>query len=138
MSQSLILSDRGPTPQRDGVGLLRRLGRLAAMSVGGVLVLAGILIAPLPGPLGLPLSVLGLALILRNSWWAKRRFIRAQRAWPNFIFPFRRLLRPKPEVAPVFWQQALRAERLLLRRRRVLIRLRKRRRARTTRTAAAA
>ena len=34
----------------------------------------------LPGPLGVPVSLLGLVMILRNSYWAKRQFIRAQRA----------------------------------------------------------
>lgn len=97
-------------------GLARRLARLALMAAGGVLVLAGVVIAPLPGPFGLPVSVVGLVLILRNSYWAKRQFIRAQYARPNWIYPFRRLMRKKPEFAPVFWQQALRMERLLLKR----------------------
>ncbi len=86
------------------------------MAIGGVLFLAGILIAPLPGPLGVPVSMVGLALILKNSFWAKRLFIRAQYARPRFVYPFRRLLRKNPEIAPVFWQQALRAEKLVMRR----------------------
>ena len=88
----------------------------------------GVLIAPLPGPGGIPVIALGLVLVLRNSWWAKRQFIRAQRARPKWVYPFRRLMRKKPEIAPVFWQQALRAEKVVLRRRpsRQLIRFRKR------------
>lgn len=85
--------------------------------VGGVLVvILGILIAPLPGPGGVPVIALGLVLILRSSFWAKRMFIRAQHARPKWVYPFRRLLRRNPEIAPVFWQQALRAEKLVLRR----------------------
>ncbi|WP_235560442.1 hypothetical protein [Brevundimonas sp. Leaf363] len=93
--------------------LLRRI----AMTAAGIgVVLLGVVIAPLPGPLGLPVMVLGLMLILKASIWAKRAFIRAQRARPNWVYPFRRLLRRKPEFAPVFWQQLLRIERLMLRR----------------------
>lgn len=115
---------------RKGEGLLRRLRRWGVMGLGGLLVLLGILIAPLPGPLGVPVSLLGLVLILRNSYWAKRQFIRAQYARPRWVYPFRRLMRKNPEFAPVFWQQALRAEKLVLKRaakrRRILVRTRKR------------
>jgi len=111
-------------------GLFSQILRVAAMMAGGVLVLLGVLIAPLPGPFGLPISVVGLMLILRNSYWAKRRFIRMQQARPNWIMPFRRLMRRRPEFAAVFWQQLLRIERLLLRKgQRVLGRWRRRSRA---------
>ncbi|WP_404413702.1 hypothetical protein [Brevundimonas vesicularis] len=77
---------------------------------------AGILIAPLPGPGGIPVIAVGLMLILKSSFWAKRQFIRAQYARPKWVYPFRRLMRKKPEFAPVFWQQALRAERIVTKR----------------------
>lgn len=110
-------------PRRPRAGPLRRW---TMIGVGGLFFLAGIAIAPLPGPLGVPVSMFGLALILRHSFWAKRLFIRAQYARPKFVYPFRRLLRKKPEFAPVFWQQALRAERMVLKRTgRVLTRSRK-------------
>lgn len=92
------------------------LRRMAMTAVGIGVVLLGVVIAPLPGPLGLPVMVLGLMLILKASIWAKRAFIRAQRARPNWVYPFRRLMRRRPEFAPVFWQQVLRVERLVLRR----------------------
>jgi hypothetical protein len=96
------------------------------MAGGLFVVLLGILIAPLPGPGGVPVIAVGLMLILKSSFWAKRQFIRAQYARPKWVYPFRRLMRKKPEFAPVFWQQALRAEKvILIRRRRGLIRLRK-------------
>jgi hypothetical protein len=79
-----------------------------------LLVLLGLLIAPLPGPFGLPIAVVGMMLVLRNSYWAKRQFIRMQQARPNWVMPVRRLMRRRPEFAPVFWQQTLRLERLLL------------------------
>lgn len=121
MSQVLCLENAAAArPRFSAAGLLaalfRRIARLLLVLAGALLVLAGVAIAPLPGPLGLPVSVVGLVLILKNSYWAKRQFIRAQYARPNWVYPFRRLMRKKPEFAPVFWQQALRMERLLLRR----------------------
>ena len=115
-----------PASRRLFRGLFRRVARAAFMTLGVLLVLLGILIAPLPGPFGLPVAVVGMAVVLRNSYWAKRQFIRAQHARPKFFYPFRRLLRRRPEFAPVIWQQMLRMERLLLRRgRRVLSRTRR-------------
>lgn len=105
---------------------LRVLKRWALMAGGVVVVLLGILIAPLPGPGGIPVIAVGLMLILKSSYWAKRLFIRAQYARPKWVYPFRRLMRRKPEFAPVFWQQALRAEKIVLKRpRRRLTRTRK-------------
>lgn len=88
-----------------------------ALTIGGLfVVLLGILIAPLPGPGGIPVIAVGLMLILKSSFWAKRQFIRAQYARPKWVYPFRRLMRKKPEFAPVFWQQALRAEKIVTKR----------------------
>lgn len=108
-------------------GLLRRIRRTAMMALGFVIILLGIIIAPLPGPGGIPVIALGLVFVLRNSYWAKRQFIRAQHKRPRYVYPFRRLLRRNPEIAPVFWQQALRAEKVVLvkRRRRILVRARR-------------
>ncbi|WP_241004656.1 PGPGW domain-containing protein [Brevundimonas fontaquae] len=92
---------------------LRVVKRWALMIGGLFVVLLGILIAPLPGPGGIPVIAVGLMLILKSSFWAKRQFIRAQYARPKWVYPFRRLMRKKPEFAPVFWQQALRAEKIM-------------------------
>jgi hypothetical protein len=94
---------------------LRALKRSALMIAGVLVVILGLLIGPLPGPGGIPVVTLGLVLILRGSYKAKRLFIRAQYARPKWVYPFRRLLRKRPEFAPVFWQQALRAEKMMLR-----------------------
>jgi hypothetical protein len=103
-----------------------RFLRVSLVTLGVVLIAAGALIAPLPGPLGLPLTVVGLMLVLRNSFKARKQFVRFQHAHPKLIFPLRRLLRREPEVAPVAWQQALRVERLVIPRRwRVAVRWRK-------------
>jgi hypothetical protein len=94
--------------------LLTKLTRWLLLIVGGLVVLAGILIAPLPGPGGIPVIVVGLMIMLRNSFAARRQFVRFQRAHPKLIFPIRRLLRKEPEVLQVAWQQALRMERLVI------------------------
>lgn len=116
-----------PAPATPAPGAMLRLKRLALMAAGALIIVAGIIIAPLPGPFGLPIALVGLAMILRNSVAAKRLFIRAQYARPKFVYPFRRLLRKRPEFAPVLWQQMLRVEKLALKRGRgPLSRLRKR------------
>lgn len=113
-----------PPPRRPS----RRLRRLALLALGVLVILFGIVISPLPGPGGIPVITLGLVIVLRNSYWAKRQFIRAQKAKPKWVYPFRRLMRKNPEIAPVFWQQALRVEMLVIRprRRRPLPKLRRR------------
>lgn len=112
-----------------------RFLRVALVALGLVFIAGGALIAPLPGPMGLPLTVIGLMLVLRNSFKARKQFVRFQQAHPKLIFPIRRLLRREPEVIPVAWQQALRIERIVMPRKwRVGVRWRKslKRRARKT------
>lgn len=113
---SLVLTmPRAFTPADDAARLLvGRVTRWALITLGVVIVLLGIAIAPLPGPGGLPVIVVGLMVLLRNSFWAKRQFVRFQRAHPKTVFPIRRLLRREPEVFPVFWQGILRMERVVL------------------------
>lgn len=94
--------------------IVNRIVRVALMLLGVALVLLGIAIAPLPGPLGVPVSVLGLMIVLRNSFRARRVFVRVQRRHPKAMSPIRRLLRREPEVIPVVWQQTLRVERLVV------------------------
>jgi Putative transmembrane protein (PGPGW) len=82
--------------------------------LGGAIVALGILIAPLPGPFGVPVMVIGLMILLRSSFTARRAFVKLQRRHPRIVFPLRRLLRREPEVIPVAWQQTLRLERMVL------------------------
>jgi hypothetical protein len=106
--------------------IVARVLRVVLVTLGLLLILGGALIAPLPGPLGLPLTVVGLMLVLRNSFKARKQFVRFQHAHPKLVFPLRRLLRREPEVVLVAWQQALRVERLIVPRRwRVAVRWRK-------------
>jgi hypothetical protein len=51
--------------------------------LGLLLILAGLLIAPLPGPGGIFLIAPGVALILKTSMWAKRHYVRVKRWQPK-------------------------------------------------------
>ena len=122
--------------------ILQRIVRVGLVVLGVLIVLAGFAIAPLPGPGGIPVIVIGLMVILRNSFRARRVFVRVQRAHPKVVFPIRRLLRREPEVMPVFWQQLLRMEKLIAPRRmriarRIRMRLKRRRAARMLKRALA-
>ena len=78
-----------------------RLVRAGLVAVGALIVLTGILIAPIPGPGGIPVIVVGLMVILRNSFKARRHFVRLHHAHPRVISPLRRLLRRRrPQPAP--------------------------------------
>lgn len=71
-----------------------------------LMIVAPIVGGPLaPGPLGLLGFALGLALVLRNSRWAKRRYILSKRRWPKLIawtdWGLRRGPRPAVRRTPV-------------------------------------
>ncbi len=83
------------------------------IALGFLLIGAGLVLVIVPGHYFL--VVLGLILVLRNAFWARRQFIHLKRRHPNWIMPIRKLLRRNPPVASIFWQQVLKAERFLLR-----------------------
>ena len=94
-----------------------RVARWALMGLGLAIMAAGIPVLFLPLPLHGPAILViaaGLVIVLRNSFTARRHFIKAQRRHPRIVFPLRRLMRREPEVAPVLWQQTLRFEALVL------------------------
>ena len=120
---NLRLSRASDEAARDLIG---RVARFFLVALGLVIVALGLLIAPLPGPLGLPILVIGLMIVLRNSFKARRRFVRMQRAHPKMMFPLRRLLRREPEFVLVIWQQFLRVERIIPNRKhRILVKARR-------------
>jgi len=92
-----------------------RAYRIAAITFGSLVILAGAVLTPLPGHIGLPMLVIGLMIVLRYSFQARKTFIRWQRRHPKLVFPIRRLMRREPEVLLVFWQQLLRTEKMILR-----------------------
>lgn len=58
--------------------------RIALLVTGMLLFcVAAPLIAPLPGPGGTLVAALGAVLILRNSRWARHRFVRWKARWPR-------------------------------------------------------
>ena len=61
----------------------RPLVEWALFVLGVLLIIAGIAIAPLPGPGGIFLIAPGLALVLKTSMWAKRRYVRFKRWQPK-------------------------------------------------------
>ncbi|MGN6154372.1 MAG: PGPGW domain-containing protein [Sphingomicrobium sp.] len=52
-------------------------------ALGVLLIIAGIIIAPIPGPGGVFLIAPGVALILRTSMWAKRHYVKMKRWQPK-------------------------------------------------------
>ena len=52
-------------------------------ALGILLIIAGFIIAPLPGPGGIFLIAPGLALVLKTSMWAKRHYVRLKRWQPK-------------------------------------------------------
>jgi hypothetical protein len=74
----------------------QRNGRRRALAfLGGAVTSFGLLLMPLPGPIGLPVTLAGLILLLRHSHGARRRFVRASRRWPRVFRPVRRWLKPR-------------------------------------------
>lgn len=57
--------------------------RIALLVTGLVLLAAAPLVGVIPGPGGVFLAAAGIVLILRNSRWARRRFVRLKAQWPR-------------------------------------------------------
>jgi predicted membrane metal-binding protein len=57
--------------------------RIALLVTGIVLLAAAPLVGMVPGPGGVFLAAAGIILILRNSRWARRRFVRLKARWPR-------------------------------------------------------
>ena len=57
--------------------------KLALLIVGLVLLALAPLVGVIPGPGGVVVAAAGLTLVLRNSSWAKRRYVRFKRWQPK-------------------------------------------------------
>lgn len=57
--------------------------RTGLMLLGGAMIVATPVVGLLPGPGGIFVFAGGLALVLQNSAWARRRFARAKRRFPR-------------------------------------------------------
>jgi len=96
--------------------------KIIMMITGALLMALGLAISPLPGPLGLPVMLVGLVLLLRSSTWVKRHFVRLVHKYPKWLGPLRSLMRPHAKVLAVLWRFMLRAEGLVVRRHNSLLR----------------
>jgi hypothetical protein len=77
-----------------------RIRQLALIGMGWTIVAAGILIAPLPGPFGLPVALVGVIILLRNSADARRLFVRMRRRKPGWFAAFDRYVRRRKRRPP--------------------------------------
>ncbi len=114
MTAAAIIAGPGISVRDAFADVGRNLVRWFLIAIGLGLIALGLVIMPLPGPLGFPPILAGLILVLRNSFRLRRQFIRFQRRHPKIVFPLRRLMRKNPEVAAVAYQQALRIEKAVL------------------------
>jgi hypothetical protein len=57
--------------------------RIAALVLGWALIAGSPLIGVIPGPGGILVFAAGAALLIRNSLWAKRHYVRIKRRWPR-------------------------------------------------------
>ncbi|GAB4187670.1 MAG: hypothetical protein OHK0024_28160 [Thalassobaculales bacterium] len=87
---------------------MSELKRKAFLGVGIVVILVGIVIAPLPGPGGIPVIALGAVILLRHSGWARKSFVRLKQRFPSTMRPVFTAIRwrrkksaaPRPQPAP--------------------------------------
>ena len=77
-----------------------RIRQLALIGMGWTIVAAGILISPLPGPFGLPVALVGVVILLRNSADARRLFVRMRRRKPGWFAAFDRYVRRRKRRPP--------------------------------------
>ena len=53
------------------------------MALGWLLIALTPLVGPIPGPGGIIVFAAGVTLLMRNSTWAKRLYVRMKRRWPK-------------------------------------------------------
>ncbi len=57
--------------------------RIAALLLGYAMIILSAFVGPLPGPGGIFVFAFGLGLVLRNSAWARRRYVHFKRRFPK-------------------------------------------------------
>ena len=67
------------------------LSRLYILA-GGVFIVFGLVMLPLPIPLGLPMIVIGAAILINTSTTAKRMFVKSARRYPRTVGRVRNLM----------------------------------------------
>lgn len=76
------------------------MARLVWLALGLFLLALGAVVSPVPGPWSIPFVLLGLILVLRNSRWARRRYVGVSRRWPRWFALPNRMLRRRGAAAP--------------------------------------
>ncbi len=79
------------TPPAASAPPMARLRQGVMIGLGCAIILVGLVIAPLPGPGGLPVMLVGGVLVLRNSADARKFFVRMKRRYPRVLGPIERL-----------------------------------------------
>jgi hypothetical protein len=57
--------------------------RIAALVAGYLVIMLSAFVGPLPGPGGIIVFAFGLSIVLRNSAWAKRRYVAFKKRFPK-------------------------------------------------------
>jgi hypothetical protein len=57
--------------------------RIAALVFGFLMIILSAFVGPLPGPGGIFVFAFGLSIVLRNSAWAKRRYVHFKKRFPK-------------------------------------------------------
>jgi len=81
------------------------------LTAGWLIVILGVIIWPLPGPMGLPTVAVGFSLILSQSRTARRMFVRFETRYPMLFIPLRRWIKKRRTPGP--FARHHRRERLL-------------------------
>ena len=80
-------------PVRSSLAGAAHVLRWIGTAIGALLVLVGIILIPLPTPIGLPVIVIGALILVRTSPLARRAVVRWARRHPGVFKRFRRLTR---------------------------------------------
>ncbi|HWI87080.1 MAG TPA: hypothetical protein VNT42_12270 [Sphingomonas sp.] len=73
--------------------------RICWMALGWILILSSPFVGVIPGPGGIFVFAAGVALLIRNSVWAKRRYVAVKRRWPKLGRACDKVLRRRRRIA---------------------------------------
>ena len=73
--------------------------RLPLMGLGWFLIVLSPIVGAIPGPGGIFVFAAGAVLLIRNSCWAKRRYILLKRRWPKLGRACDKVIRRRKPVA---------------------------------------
>ena len=100
MSSGLAASPRIPHARSIADRIISRW-RLPLLVLGWVLIVISPIVGLIPAPGGIFVFAAGLALVLNNSAWAKRRYVRLKQRWPKLGRLADRAMRRPKRAAPL-------------------------------------